>query len=101
MDLPDWVCLEYAGQHLTYADACRIAVSLASGRKARLIRLDLGQAAETTTGALARLVRLRASLLQNGGDLCVADLRGHAKGLYEIHRMERLLPQTETGVQGG
>jgi len=90
-----WTSLRYGRSRLTYADACQIA-TLASTSQARAVRLDLQGAKETTCGALARLVQLRAALLKVGGELCVEGLQGRAKGLYEIHGMDRLLPRAGT-----
>lgn len=42
------------------------------------------------------MVQLRAALLKVGGELCVEGLQGRAKGLYEIHGMDRLLPRAGT-----
>ena len=47
---------------------------------------------EATTGALARLVVLRRSLRQRGGDLRLVHLHGKARRTYEINRMSELLP---------
>jgi len=88
-----YTCLSYSSTRLTYTDACQLAVKLASCPRAQVVRLDLQGTQKTTTGALARLVQLRAALLNNGGDMFVSGLQGRVKGLYEIHGMHRLLPQ--------
>jgi len=86
--------LSHRSSHLTYADACRLADHAERGTHTQMIFLDLSQTEHTTTAALARLIQLRSALLRNGRDLRLTGLTGRTRGLYEIHRMAGLLPQS-------
>ena len=78
---------------LGYGDACRIARRVSRRRSWRLVVLHLPGTFETSTAALARLVVLRRELLRRGRDLRIVGLVGRARALYEISRLENVLPQ--------
>jgi hypothetical protein len=42
----------------------------------------------------ARLILLRRELRRSGGDLCLRGLHDRVRGLYEINRLQRVLPLT-------
>jgi len=70
----------------------------AIGDCAKTVLLDLTEAARISTAALARLILLRRRLLRSGRDLRICGLRDQADALYQITRMERILPrQDRTG----
>jgi len=55
--------------------------------------IDLRAARHATTAALARLVMLRGRLLRAGRDMHIMGLVGRAEALYQITRMENILPR--------
>lgn len=77
----------------TYDDANRVASCALREAGTPTVVVDLAHTTETTTAALARLVGLRGWLLRHGRDLRMRGPGGPAKGLYEISRLERALPQ--------
>ena len=86
------VAIRCASDQLSYHDAEQIAHRALGAKEGRTILIDLGQIAETTTAALARLVALRRQLRRSGRELCVVRPRGRAKHLYDVWRLGELLP---------
>ena len=78
-------------REFSHEEAERVA-SLIAGDGAPRFVIDLRHAFETTTAALARLIVLRQELLRAGRELFVYDLRDRCKGLYEINRLQDVLP---------
>jgi anti-anti-sigma regulatory factor len=62
-------------------------------RTAKRIVIDLSRANEASTSAFARLVLLRRALLKMGRDLRLANLRDHAAALYQVNRLDTILPR--------
>ena len=85
--------ITYRGRLFSYDDACKIAekARTANGNKITCIKFE--GVTDTTTAALARLILLRMDLLESGRDLQIVGLSGHARALYEIDKLERVLPQ--------
>ena len=82
----------FRSSSLGYGDACRIARRVAPRRSWRLVYIHLPGTFETSTAALARLIVLRRELLRRGRDLRIVGLHGRARALYEISRLENVLP---------
>lgn len=80
------------GERLNHAEACRIA-DKATACGAQTIVLDLGGCCEAATSAFARLVLLRRDLLEAGRDIRLAGLQGQPARLFEVHRLEKVLPR--------
>lgn len=80
------------GESLTHAEACRVA-DKATACGAQTIVLDLSGCGKAATSAFARLVLLRRDLLQSGRDLRLAGLGGQPARLFEVHRLENVLPR--------
>lgn len=78
--------------YLSYRDAVHIAKDVCSESHLGMVVLDLDATLEATTAAFARLIVLRRRLLSLGGDLHILHLHGRARHIYEINRMESLLP---------
>lgn len=85
--------IKYAGRRLTDRDVDTIDSRLSKLGHLQTVVIDLKATSETSTAALAKLVRLRGQLLHNGRDLFVYGLKGRAKSMYEIYRMGKLLPR--------
>ena len=83
----------YNGRQFSYDDAGKIAekVTATTGNKITCIKLE--GVTDTTTAALARLILLRRDLLESDRDLRIVGLSGHARVLYEISKLESVLPQ--------
>jgi anti-anti-sigma regulatory factor len=81
-----------AGERLTYQDACRLA-DCASRSKAQTVILDLSRSLDASTAAFARLVLLRRELLHLGRDIWLAGLQDRAARLFEVHRLDGILPR--------
>jgi anti-anti-sigma regulatory factor len=80
------------GQSLTHAEACRVADKAATCG-AQIIVIDLGGCCSAATSAFARLVILRRSLLESGRDIRLTGLQGQPARLFEVHRLENVLPR--------
>lgn len=80
-----------AAERLSHDEACRLA-ELSTRSKASKVILDLSRSREASTAAFARIVLLRRDLLQVGRDLCITGLRGRAASLFEVHRLQSVLP---------
>lgn len=78
---------------LSHADACRLADwALGCAERARTVVIDLHRALDAETAAFARLVLLRRALLRRGRDLKLTGLRDRTAMLYEVNRLESVLP---------
>jgi anti-anti-sigma factor len=84
-----------ADRRFTAAHAREIADCVLAARGPRKVLIDLRAVDSTSTAALATLILLRRSLLQTGRDLRITGLRGRAMALYEISRLDHLLPQVQ------
>jgi anti-anti-sigma regulatory factor len=59
---------------------------------ARTVVIDLSHAIDATTAAFATLVVLRKQLLRNGRDLFVRGLRERAENVFNVNRLQLVLP---------
>ena len=82
-----------ASREFSYDDACKTAEQALVANSGRIARICLEKVTGTTTSALARLILLRKDLLRSGRDLQLVGLKGRAKTLYEICRLDGVLPQ--------
>ncbi len=55
--------------------------------------IDLANATDATTSAVVRLVLLRRALRRVGRDLILSGLRDRTAFLYEINRLDAILPR--------
>jgi len=85
--------VRHDGGHLSYGDVCAMAERIAAARAQGLVCIRLTQTTDTTLGALARLILLRAILLKAGRDLYIVGLTGRAENLYIMYGMHKLLPR--------
>jgi anti-anti-sigma regulatory factor len=77
----------------SHADADQISrLATAGGCTAKRIVIDLSRAQASSTSAFARLVLLRRALLKVGRDLRLANLQAQLAGLYEVNRLNAVLP---------
>jgi hypothetical protein len=81
-----------AAERLTHEEACRLA-ELAAHSAARAVVLDVSRCRDASTSAFARLILLRSELLKGDRDVWLAGLCGRAKSLFEVHRLESVLPR--------
>ena len=51
------------------------------------------QCDDASTAAFARLILLRRELLKTGRDVQIVGLKARAGRLFEVHRLEAVLPQ--------
>ena len=79
-------------ERLSHDEACGIARQVLSDARPRTVVIDLRNAREITTAAFARLVLLRRRLRAQGRDLHLSNLRGKAASLYQINRLDAVLP---------
>ena len=77
---------------LSYDDAKELARQAIAASEGWTVVLDLGTITETTTAALAKLVALRRQLRKTGRDLRIICPHGKAKHLYDVSRLDKLLP---------
>lgn len=69
--------------------------ALRAASSAATVVIDLSRVSDATTSAFARLVLLRRELRRRGADLCLRGLRGRAALLYQLNRLNEVLPCTE------
>ena len=81
-----------AAERLTHDEASRLA-RLAFRGSAQTVILDLTLTFDASTAAFARLVLLRSELLRAGRDLRIAGLSRHPAQLFEVHRLQGVLPR--------
>ena len=81
-----------AAHSLTHAEACRLSDAAAQG-SAQTVILDLAACRDASTAAFARIVLLRRSLLAAGRDVWLAGLQGRPEQLFEVHRLDGILPR--------
>lgn len=89
----DLTLIPFDKDHLTCDDARDLATDLTETVEAGVYCLNCHFISDCSTAALALLIRLRINLIKRGGELFLTGLRDRMRDLYEIHRMERLLPQ--------
>jgi len=77
---------------LSHSEACRIAEVALRRSDAETIVIDFERIEDATTSAFARLVLLRRVLLKAGRDLRLVNLRDRAAHLFDIARLESVLP---------
>ncbi len=83
----------YKGRQFLYDDACDIAERITASTGNKITHIRLQGVTDTTTAALARLILLRMNLMKSGRDLQIAGLCSRAKALYEIDKLEGVLPR--------
>lgn len=81
-----------AAERFTHEEACRLA-ECAGQSSAQTVIIDLGRSQDASTAAFARIVLLRRELLQVGRDVRLAGLQNRAARLFEVHRLESILPR--------
>ena len=89
--MPEHYAIVWNGDYFTHGDACRV-YDAALQAAARTIVVDLSHARDATTSAFARLVLLRRYLLRTGRDLRLTGLSHRAAKLYEVSRLDQVLP---------
>ena len=95
MSLKHELSIVHHAEHFHHGDANRIyqwALSKTTAAAATTIVIDLGRARDATTSAFAHLVLLRRKLLRAGRDLRLTNLRERAARVYEVNRLNNVLP---------
>ena len=83
------------GMRLSYGEADQIAKQALAADESSVVRIDLEETTQTCTAALARLIMLRCALRKTGRDLRLIGLHGPAEALYQVCRLNNLLPRQE------
>jgi hypothetical protein len=81
-----------AGRIFSHSEASRLFRDVRALRGAQQIVIDLGRAEDATTSAFAQMVLLRRWLLRSGRDLRLINLHSRAAGLFEVNRLQGVLP---------
>lgn len=81
------------GECFAHRDACRVSEKVLRTPGWRTVVIDMSSVEHATTSAFARLVLLRRALRQCGRDLLLTGLRDRAARLYEISRLDSVLPR--------
>jgi anti-anti-sigma factor len=81
-------------RRLAHFDAYRLSCAALNSAPSKTVILDLSGVEEMTTSAFARLILLRRQLRRQGRDVVIKGLRGRAARLYEINRLDRILPRS-------
>ena len=76
----------------THLDAQWISKAALQIRQQHTVIVDLSRAEDATTSAFARLVLLRRELLSRGRDLRLVGLHDRVKQMYQINRLDLVLP---------
>ena len=79
---------------ITHAEAQRLSQTAETSHAERVI-LDLRKTIDATTAGFARLVLLRSKLLREGRNVVLCGLTGQPAKLFEVHRLETVLPRVE------
>lgn len=87
----DKVAIVTKSASFSHRDACRL-FELARTSTAQILIVDLHEAVDTDTAALARLILLRRRLLRVGRDLRISGMRDRVANLYHIARLDQILP---------
>jgi ABC-type transporter Mla MlaB component len=93
MKSDNFLHISYDKDQLTCDDARDLASTLIDTAEIGAYCLNCHLITECSTAALALLIRLRINLIKRGGELFLTGLRDRMRNLYEVHRMECLLPQ--------
>ncbi|HEY7116116.1 MAG TPA: STAS domain-containing protein [Tepidisphaeraceae bacterium] len=88
---PAHVKLMPRGRCFSHAEACHLS-GQALRHDGKRVVIDLASVEDATTSAFAQLVLLRRSLLRIGRDLCLTGLRDRTAGLFQVNRLELVLP---------
>ncbi|MDB5174852.1 MAG: hypothetical protein JWN51_3625 [Phycisphaerales bacterium] len=80
------------GRRFSHEEACLVS-RMAFHSGARTVVIDMKYATDATTSAFARLVLLRRILRAAGRDLKLVNLRARAANLYEINKLDEVLPR--------
>ncbi|MDB5293237.1 MAG: hypothetical protein JWL69_4478 [Phycisphaerales bacterium] len=83
------------GRRFSHEEACLVSKMALRQSNARTVVIDLKYATEATTSAFARLVLLRRILRAAGRDLRLVNLRARAAKLYEVNKLDEVLPRGE------
>lgn len=75
-----------------HEDASAISKYVLQKHTSRMVVIDLSCANDATTAAFATLVVLRRALLRQGGDLRVCGLRERAENVFNVNRLQSVLP---------
>jgi anti-anti-sigma regulatory factor len=81
------------GHCFAHREACHIFDRAVHSTDPKTVVIDMSGVADATTSAFARLVLLRRELRRHGRDLRLTGLRDRAAKLYEISRLETVLPK--------
>jgi len=81
-----------SGECFSHAEATRITKRISAEDGPKVVYLNLDRITETSTAALAQLILLRRQLLRCAGDLRLVGLHGPPKCLYEVNRLNKVLP---------
>src|SRR6476469_1759928 len=76
----------------SHEDARQISKWVLNRYTAKTVVIDLSQASDASTAAFAALVVLRKKLLRNGRDLRVSGLRDRAENVFNVNRLQTILP---------
>jgi ABC-type transporter Mla MlaB component len=79
--------------YFAHREACRVCDRVRKVRETQTIIIDMSHVREATTSAFAKLVLLRRELRRGGRDLVITGLRDRALRLYEITRLDSVLPR--------
>lgn len=77
----------------SHRDASKVYNAAIQASLMDLVEIDLRHVEEATTSAFARLVLLRRELLRRGRDLRITGLQSRTAHLYELNRLESILPR--------
>jgi len=80
-----------ASARLHHIDAAWLSETAVRG-EGQLVVIEMGGVRDASTAAFARLVLLRRELLAGGRDLRLAGLSGRAASIFEVHRLQSVLP---------
>ncbi|HEY7090724.1 MAG TPA: STAS domain-containing protein [Tepidisphaeraceae bacterium] len=78
--------------YFAHREACRVCDRVRKVRETQTVVIDMSHVREATTSAFAKLVLLRRELRKNGRDLVITGLHDRALRLYEISRLDSVLP---------
>jgi anti-anti-sigma regulatory factor len=90
------VVVSNRSDRFSHESACRIADIALNAASEQTIVIDLSAVREAATAAFTRLVLPRQELLRSGRNLRLKGLHDRPAGLYQIIRLNKVLPCAES-----
>jgi ABC-type transporter Mla MlaB component len=89
----------HRGEFFSHENALSVTDWALNCSDAQVVVIDLSRIVDTTTAALAAIILLRRTLMGRGRDLHLAGLSGRPLQLYQVNRLDAVLPRVDAEVE--